>query len=524
MISKYYLNAGKAPDLKSPRERIIYRCLEILPGFLSWTTLVLVLVFSHLKPVWVAVFIIIFDFYWFLRAIHFSIHLIFTYRKMKKNLQTDWMGKLKKLKAPDIYHLIIFPMYKEPYEVVKGSFNALLKSDYPKDKMIVVLATEERAGKYAQEISEKIKKEFGDKFLRFLVTVHPKDIIGEIAGKGSNETWAGKKAKKVIDELKIPYENIIVSCFDIDTQVGEKYFSCLTYYYLTSRKPTRTSFQPIPLYNNNIWQVPLFSRLVATCNVFWQMFQQSRPEKLITYSSHSMSFKALVEMGFWQTNVVSEDAGVFLKAFLFYNGDYYIVPLFYPISMDACVDKTFFKTVISQYRQQRRWAWGVEGIPYLLFGFLKDTILKIKSRTGNKHKKLKFMSWRKKFRYTILLLGGFYSWAVAALIILTGGWLPVILGGKEFNVTLLSYNLPRLTGQIMTLAVIGVFVCAVIGSLLLPPRPKNSSRIKAIFVVLQWIFLPVTMIVFGAIPALEAQTRLMFGKYMGFWVTPKVRK
>ncbi|MCD6283640.1 hypothetical protein J7J12_00055, partial [bacterium] len=204
MISKYYLNTGKAPDLKSPKERIIYRCLEILPGFLSWTTLILVLVFSHLKPVWVAVFIIIFDFYWFLRAIHFSIHLIFTYRKMKKNLQADWMGKLKQLKAPDIYHLIIFPMYKEPYEVVKGSFNALLKSDYPKEKMIVVLATEERAGKYAQEISEKIKKEFGDKFLRFLVTVHPKDIVGEIAGKGSNETWAGKKAKKIIDELKIP--------------------------------------------------------------------------------------------------------------------------------------------------------------------------------------------------------------------------------------------------------------------------------------------------------------------------------
>ena len=75
----------------------------------------------------------------------------------------------------------------------------------------------------------------------------------------------------------------------------------------------------------------------------------------------------------------------------------------------------------------------------------------------------------------------------------------------------------------MDIAMIGLFQSAILSALLLPKRPKKYTIWKNIKMILEWVFIPVTIIVFGAIPCLEAQIRLMFGKYMGFWVTPKNR-
>lgn len=507
MKDKNYLEISRAKDLKNPREKFLYRLFEIFPGFLSWGTLISVFSLSFFAPIAVAIFIILFDIYWLLKISYLSLCQTASFFKMKKSLRIDWLKRIKKIENWEkIYHLIILPLYKEGKEIVKTSLEALVNCQYPKEKMIVVLTVEERAGEFAQKIAKEIEEEFSKNFFRFLITTHPKDLPGEIAGKGSNVNWAVKIAEeKLIDPLGIPKENILLSIFDIDTRPYPHYFSCLTFYYLKLKKTKRVSFQPIPVYNNSVWRAPALTRVVATSNTFWQMVQQERPEQLVTYSSHSMPFETAVEVGY-PKEVVSDDSRIFWKSFLYFDGDFRVIPLHYPVSMDAVMSKNLLRTIINQYRQQKRWSWGVENIPYLFFGFLKN-------------KKIPFFT---KLRHSFIILEGFWSWATASLLIFFLGWLPLVLGGEEFSATLLGYNLPILTKNIMTLAMIGMFFSAILSFLILPPKPKEVSFLKNFSMFFQWLLLPFTLTFFGALPALDAQLRLILGKYLGFWSTEKI--
>jgi hypothetical protein len=472
---------------------------------------------SYWVPVYASIFIIGFDIYWLIKTIYLSLHMSHTFRAMRSHQRVNWMRMLPDATTisddlpgttwEDIRHLVILPMATEPYEVVRESFEGLLKTSWPLDKMIVALAIEGRVGESARATASRIQEEYGHRFLRFLITVHPDGIPGEIRGKGSNESWAGREAVGVIRELGIRFHHVIVSVFDVDTVAPHDFFACLTWHFLTAKHPLRSSYQPIPVFSNNIWQAPAFARVFAFSTTFWQMIQQARPEQLVTFSSQSISLPALIDVGFWQVNVVSEDSQIFWKCLLRYDGDWRTVPLQYPVYMDANVAPTFWGTLGNQYRQIRRWHYGVENNPYFLFGFLKN----------------RRISWRIKFRHAFNMVEKTHSSATNALVIFLLGWLPVTIGTGRFGSTVLSYNLPPITKTIMLLSMVGLISSAVISMILLPPRPPSFGRFRYVWMVLQWLLFPINFIFFGSIPALDAQTRLMLGKYMGFWVTPKSR-
>lgn len=527
------------------------RFWEVLPGIQFWLVFCGAIILSYFKPVWAAVFIVCFDLYWVLKAMNVSSHLISSYKKFKFYVTIDWFEWVKKLSEPEhfinflethrkkttknserrylskeidrlkkffaqnptkpdfskYFHLILIPFVDETFEVLSSTFEALKQTDYLKERFILVLASEERAGEEAQKIATQIKEKYENDFYKFFITVHPDGLEGEIKGKSANATFSVKTILPELEKLGIDVDQVLVSNFDSDTIVHPQYFSRVTYEFLTADKPYQKSFQPIAVYNNNIWDSPALIRVISVSNSFWQFTESSRPDRLRTFSSHTMTLKALVDVGFWKKDIVNEDGFIFWQCYMHYKGDYQVIPLFIPISLDTCLADTTWQTLLNQYKQKRRWAYNVEYYPHLI-----PQLLKLKAPLWDKLYKL--------FQY----VEGNFNWATASIMISTLGWLPLMIGGPEFKNSVEALNLPLFTKTLMNVALFFLIFSVYINMVLLPPRPAKYGISKSVMMYLQWFLVPLASVIFGSLPAVEAQTRLMLGKYLEFWVTPKARK
>lgn len=484
----------------------------MIPGAVLWATFVIGIILSFVRPLWAVVFIICFSFYWLLRVIYFIVYLGVSWGHFRRDAHIDWRERLEcsvPVEWREIVHCVFLPTHSEPVEVLRGTFTGIAASAYPTDRFIVVLAGEERAGREAfLARAAEITAEFGSR-MEIMVTVHPADLPDEIPGKGSNLHYAAKEFVAAIDRRGIPHERVIVSAFDVDTIVHPQYFACLTWTFLHHPNRLRTSYQPIALYNNNMWESPAFMRVAAFGTTFWLLTELVRPDRLFTFSSHSMPLPALIDVGFWEKDIVTEDSRIFLQCFIRYHGDYTVTPLFIPVSMFTAKAGTLGRSIVNLYKQQRRWGWGVEHFPYMLWHFT----------TGDGRD----IPWRKKMKYLWNLGEGMYSWASAPIILFVFSRLPLMELRKIAADTVLVQTAPFVLQWLLSIAMVGIFASAVMSLTLVPHRPRQYRQAASFVFVLQWLLLPVTLVCFGAIPAIEAQTRLMLGKYLGFYVAEKKR-
>ncbi len=527
------------------------RLWEILPGLQFWTVFFGAILLSYYRPIWAALFIICFDLYWVLKALNVATHLVAAYRKFRICVTIDWLDyaqrlenfkdfikfletkknqtnklevknfyrgeivKINKLiltgrsggRAGEYYHLVLIPFTDESFEILDSTFSALSAANYPKEKMLIVLASEERVGENAQIVGRKIKEKYQHLFYKFFITAHPDGLPNEIKGKSANASFAVQTIMPELMKLSIFVHQVLVSNFDSDTIVHPEYFARVMYEFLTAEKPYQSSYQPIAIYNNNIWDSPAIIRVVSVSNSFFQFTESSRPDRLRTFSSHTMTLQALVDIGFWKKDIVNEDGYAYWQCYMHYKGDYKVIPLFIPISLDTCLADTTFQTLINQYKQKRRWAYNVEYYPHLV-----PKLLKLDAPFWDKMYKL--------FQY----VEGNFNWATASILISSLGWLPLFLGGDAFRESVIGYNLPNVTKTLMTIATFFLIFSVYINLILLPPRPKKYNIWHSVMMYLQWFLVPITSVIFSSLPAVEAQTRLMFGQYLEFWVTPKARK
>jgi hypothetical protein len=554
------------PRTKDPKEHRIQRILEIIPGVLTWATLIGILILSFMLPIWIAIFVIAFDIYWIYRTIFITFYSIIAYRKLKEGKSLDWwercqnisdpvkysediksridsikealknglnrqekkkirkeMKKLKKYyfevknlaKIKDkiwdwrkIVHVVMLPTANESERVIEPAIQAVLDSNFPNSQIIILLATEEREPeKQRLEKINYLRNKFRDKFKDFLVTTHiVKD--NELKCKASNATFAARYLMEYLKKNGIDYDKVILSNFDCDSVCHKEYFAALTYAYITDPKRLRKSYQPLPMYHNNLWDTNAFVRVIVTSSSFWHMFQSTRRE-MVTFSSHSEPFDTLVKVDFWPVNMISEDSIIYWKCFSYFHGDYEVKPIYLPISLDAVLARSYWKTIKNQYKQKRRWAYGIENFPVILRSIAPD-------------KKIGFL---RKFKIGFEILEGHHSWATNSFILAFLGWLPLFFGGSQFNESVLAHNLPFITRYLMSIAMIGLISSMFLSFMLLPPRPAKYSKKKYIYMFFQWFLVPIIAPTLGSIPAIDSQTRILFKKYFGeFWVTEKIKK
>ncbi|OQA55272.1 MAG: Poly-beta-1,6-N-acetyl-D-glucosamine synthase [Candidatus Omnitrophica bacterium ADurb.Bin277] len=534
----------------SGREETLQRFFEILPGTASWFLAVGFVAIAFWQPVTASVLVIVFMLSWVFRLLYYTIFLMLSYARLRHEKNTDWISRIKELgsfdeeqtkrlreKRPggpleaistwtllrdldsirkrkafpppfdDIFHLVIIPVVKERRAVVEANLEGILRNGGLLNRILVVIALEERAPEEVKKDIHSLKEEYSENLFDLQIIEHPDGIAGEARVKGANISFAARAAAEIFVQKGIPVENVIVSCFDSDTVVGPDYFPCLTYSFMTCPDRYRASFQPIPVYHNNIWKVPGFARVVETGASFFQLIETTDPEKLVTFSSHSMSFRALVDVGYWPVDMISDDSGIFWKAYLHFEGDYRVVPMPVTVSMDVVDSGSWWRTCLSLYKQKRRWAWGVENFPLIMRGFFQS----------------KKISLYDKIRHAFKMFEGHVTWAALPFLLTFVGWLPVILAGMEFSNTVLYYNAGRITQAIFSLSSVAVIGTAFLSTRLLPPKEKRFNLFWTLVHSLEWLLVPVVLLFLSALPALDAQTRLMMGHRMEFWVSDKRR-
>jgi len=510
-----------------------YRAFEILPGAISWSILLSPFVFSIFAPHLITYFIIGYLLLWFVKAVGLNVRSLQGFKMLDNQQKYPWPRMLEELqsgpvdqrgdepswhqshverlatgpvivKPDDIFHALVVATYNESREILEPTILSILASEYDAKKMILVLAYEERGGAEVGEQAKALIAEYAPQFKHAMAVEHPKDMPGEVIGKGGNITFAGRELQKYLAEEGIKPLNVIVTTLDADNRPHKYYLPALSYLYVVCPDPIHVSFQPIPMFTNNIWDAPAPTRVIATGNTFWNVVLSMRPHMIRNFSSHAQSMQALIDTDFWSVRTIVEDGHQFWRTYFRYDGQHDVYPLYIPIYQDAVLSTTFLKTLKAQFVQLRRWAWGASDVAYVLeMGFFR------------KNKLPRFDLIAKFLR----LLEGHISWATAPLILAFSAFVPLLFNPQDYA----ANQLPVIASRIQTVALLGIFVTLFLSLKLLPPKPARYKRHRTIFMVLQWVMLPVTTVAYNGFSGLYSQTRLMFGWYLGkFDVTEKV--
>lgn len=540
------------------------RALEIVPGLVTWTLILSPLVLSLRWPEVVAWFVLTFDFYWFYKALMLTGSVAIAFLRIRRVMAIDWRtrafaladlpGRLAELDAlipavreriaaldadgrrlaahggrrelerlrderrgvqrllarrgerigdpRRLWHVALVPTYTEPFEKLYETVRALAEADWPRDrKMVAIITRETDLG--GRENVARLRDLFGDRFLHFFHILDPLEP-GIVVGKSAAMAFGGRWLYRELVGLGFDPADVVVTDLDSDYRVHPQYFGYLTYTFLTDPDRYRRLYQPVPMFHNNLWDTPMPIRLVAVGATHVQMWRSLTPERLISFSSYSVSLQTVHEVDYWAKDAIPEDSRFYWKSFFRYSGEFQAIPLFIPMYGDAVRARSYPRTLVQQYTQIRRWAWGITDIPFYI-------------RNAFEHGEIS--RWKRIRRLADLWLDH-VNWAIAPFVIIFGSNIPLFLN-PSFAQTTLGQNLPIYAAWLLTGALCCLLVLIYVEDRIAPPKPASWGPIRRAVSWLQWLTLPIVGLVFSNLPALDAQTRLMTGRYLEYRVTEK---
>jgi len=534
-------------DLEIPvgKRKPFYRFLEMLPGMLSYGVIILLILLSIFNPLLASVYLLVLISMALIKIFGISYHMLVGRTNMEKACQVDWSRRLHDLEDPaaahirllstksekfehdihlknlqsiidepseypkpsQIYNAIIMPAYNESIEIIEPAVQSLLDTTYDLSHLIVVFAYEERGGAEIKKTAETLQKKYNNAFHSFHIVEHPKGIEHEVIGKGGNITHAGRWLKSYLSDLGIDFSQVLVTTMDCDNKPHPTYFDYITYEYIVYKDRKNLSYQPIALFTNNIWDVPAPMRVIATGNSFWNIVSSMRPYALRNFASHAQPMDALVEMDFWSVRTIVEDGHQYWRSYFHFDGKYGVVPIYAPIYQDAVLSETYKKTLKAQFVQLRRWAYGASDVAY------------VGSRVFSSKRRAPF--WPSLTRF-LRLLDGHVTLAYVALVTAFGAWLPLLLNPEAVR-NIDAHQLPGTISLLQTIAMLGMVIAIFSSFKILPPRPARYKKRRTFLMLIQWILMPVTSILYSSMAAYAAQTKLMTGRYLDkFDVTEKL--
>lgn len=509
-----------------------YRSLEILPFAITLSVLAIPIALAFISSNLAAYFIFAYLLLWFCRAMALDVRMIQGWRLMGQHRKAPWDRLLRDLEdltarvekpswhgrnlervsqymnTPDrilpsqVYHAVIIAFYNETREVLLPTVQSVLDANYDNKKIILVVAYEQRGGPSTEKLANELVKKFGKQFYHAEAVKHPPDIAGEVIGKGGNVTYAGRWLQGYLAKAKIDSSHVLVTTLDSDNRPDKEYFGALTYTYCSTEDPKRASYQPITMYTNNIWDAPAPMRVIATGNSFWNIVLSLRQHLLRNFSAHAQPMSALIDTDFWSVRTIVEDGHQYWRTFFRYDGQYEVYPLYVPIYQDAVLTESYKRTLSMQFVQVRRWAWGASDIAYVITKGFRE-------KNGVPRHRM----WGRMLR----LVEGHISWSTAPLILLLAAFVPLFVSSDSYT----ANELPQFASKLQRVAMVGIIISLYLSIKSLPPRPERYKRHRNVWMMLQWLYLPVTSIIYSAFAAIYAQYRLATGRYLGFIVTEK---